>query len=277
MATIRVRIRGYICTSRGGLATNNPSIECLTLSVRWHHTVSRDANARSIYSIIARALTQRGASPRLGQLGWGNGMWQCVSVPVDSWSDSCWITVIACLWSLTSSWLHNLLRTAYSSAIIRGTPSLVGRILYTSSRRHNSSWWKLGLGAGTLCTDMRASQWLCHNASDAGHEERRTLYERVDPVREPVSNWRNYSSLFMLTSPPEDYSGRIAFAPRRVLRLSNRAKAPSVTRPVWSVWKERLTYDYDQYNNMKNYNGWLQGKTKETSQRCKIYSLITKL
>ena len=39
------------------------------------------------------------------------GIWQVVSVRLDSWSDSWWITVIACLWSLTSSWSHNYPRT----------------------------------------------------------------------------------------------------------------------------------------------------------------------
>lgn len=41
-----------------------------------------------------------------GQLGWAYGRSYLCS-QADSWSDSWRITVIACLWSLTSSWSHN--------------------------------------------------------------------------------------------------------------------------------------------------------------------------
>lgn len=41
-----------------------------------------------------------------GQLGWAYGR-SYLCNQADSWSDSWRITVIACLWSLTSSWSHN--------------------------------------------------------------------------------------------------------------------------------------------------------------------------
>lgn len=55
--------------------------------------------------IIGTRMIQQRTSTA-GQLGWAYGRSYLCS-RADSWSDSWRITVIACLWSLTSSWSHN--------------------------------------------------------------------------------------------------------------------------------------------------------------------------
>lgn len=72
--------------------------------LEFDYIIHRSNVTRFRGTIGTRMIQQRIST--VGQLGWAYGRSYLCS-QADSWSDSWRITVIACLWSLTSSWSHN--------------------------------------------------------------------------------------------------------------------------------------------------------------------------